>query len=112
MRSKTLQIEVATESDHHVARLSGGIDFAASTGLIAALTALEGSTVVADLSSVTSLDDAGLRALFEAKQRIESKGRRRFEVRGAHGDVRMVFTDTGTEFVLADLSDRDQSSSA
>src|SRR5271169_64031 len=101
------QIDLASDLELHIARLSGELDLAGSAELVAVLTVADGKPVIADLWNVTFIDCAGLGALFESKQQIETRGGR-FEVRGAKGQVRWVFSLTGTEFLLADPVDRDR----
>jgi anti-anti-sigma factor len=100
------QIDLASDLERRIARLSAELDLAGSAELVAVLTAADGKPVIADLSNVTFIDCAGLAALFESKQQIETRGGR-FEVR-AKGQVRWVFSLTGTEFLLADPVDRDR----
>lgn len=74
----------------HFVELSGEIDVAVSDRLASVLVRAAGSTVVADISSVTFMDASDVSALIEAKQRIEEKGDDLI-VRGARGMVRRLF---------------------
>jgi hypothetical protein len=97
------QMDLASDPELHIARLSGELGLAASPELVAVLTAVEERTIVGDLWTVTFLDRAGLRAL-----RGETADREVVDSRCAEAKaVRGAFSPTGTELLLADLVDRD-----
>jgi len=76
-----------------VVHVRGELDLAVAGQLTKQLCDLAGSDVVVDLSDLTFIDAAGLRALVTANHKVRSHGHQ-LTVRGAHGLVRRVFEVT------------------
>lgn len=74
--------------------LRGELDLASASAAEELLVELSGSTIIVDLGEVSFLDAAGLRALLQAKRRIEGVGHHLL-ARNARGIVARVLEVTG-----------------
>jgi anti-sigma B factor antagonist len=96
-----VEITVEPEGGGVVVRVAGEVDIATSPALRdACLGAVEqGGDVVLDLAGVTFLDSSGISVLVQARQRLDSLGRR-LEIRAASRPVRRVLELAGLDATL------------
>jgi anti-anti-sigma factor len=60
--------------DVHIVSLKGELDIASADGMADAIVAVDGATVVVDLSGLTFMDSTGISALVVARRRILAEG--------------------------------------
>lgn len=95
------RVTVENEGSLHRVILEGELDLSVSPGLSQQVVGSTGSTVVIDLSGLTFISAAGIRAIMEARKRILEAGHE-LEIRGAQGMVRRVFQIVELERLLSD----------
>lgn len=86
-----------------IIHLSGELDFPDADRVERCLIEASGPTIVADLSRLTFIGSAGLRALLRAKRAIEQRGGR-LVVRSPHHNVVRTIELVGLRELLLDLS--------
>jgi anti-anti-sigma factor len=96
-----LEVREDPEARLRILRLTGDVDLGTAAGIAAAVAAIDGRTRLAiDLSEVTFIDSAGLRALLRARYRF---GRRLWLVAPSAPVRRLLrLTDMTARFAVVD----------
>jgi hypothetical protein len=96
-----LQIELPSTRAGNYAFLVRELEPVSRDEVIARLTDIAGSMVVAELSHLSFIDVSGIEALRSAERLIE-RGGSRMEIRSAHGWTRRAFVLTAREGLLSE----------
>ncbi len=84
-----LRIETSDHQEIHLVCLHGELDVTGADRVRATIVASAATTVIVDLGGLSFMDSSGIAALAWGRRHLEDRGHI-LEVRGAHGEVRMI----------------------
>jgi anti-anti-sigma factor len=90
--------------DVHIVNLKGELDIASADGVADAIVAVDGATVVVDLSGLTFMDSTGISALVVARRRILAEGQGQLVVTRPTQIVRSALEIVGLSAWIVDWS--------
>jgi anti-anti-sigma factor len=90
--------------DVHIVSLKGELDIASADGVADAIVAVDGATVVVDLSGLTFMDSTGISALVVARRRILAEGEGQLVVTRPTQIVRMALEIVGLSAWIVEWS--------